>query len=425
MSPSSISWLNIAFVTSSSQLYTFAGPLRCNKWSATAPFLTTLPFGARLPFKIAIPPSSWTGLSKVWITSVFLFSTVSKFSLIVLPVTVNWLVSILSPNVFNTAWIPPAKCKSIIESSPAGEIRAIWGTFLEILSNNSKSTDKPLTSLARAGMWRAVLEDPPNAISTAIALLNDSWVKISDGLMSSSTSLTICLPDFNAIWLFSSVLAWVVAQVGRDKPNVSVIQAIVFAVNKPEQLPAPGQAHFSSSVTSSSDILPAEQAPTASNTVIKSAGLPLYSPETIGPPVTTIDGTSTLVAPIIIPGTTLSQLGINTSPSKACPLVILSTVAAMISLEGKEYFIPSWFILIPSQIAIVSNSNGIPPAAIIPSLTNSTSSFKWIWPGTMSVKLFAIPINGFLKSSSSRPQALKRDLCGALWIPFFTLSLFI
>lgn len=32
----------------------------------------------------------------------------------------------------------------------------------------------------------------------------------------------------------------------------------------------------------------------------------------------------------------------------------------------------------------------------------------------MSVKLFAIPMNGFLKSSSSRPQALKRDLCGAL-----------
>ena len=32
----------------------------------------------------------------------------------------------------------------------------------------------------------------------------------------------------------------------------------------------------------------------------------------------------------------------------------------------------------------------------------------------ISVKLFAIPMNGFLKSSSSSPQALKRDLCGAL-----------
>ena len=66
-----------------------------------------------------------------------------------------------------------------------------------------------------------------------------------------------------------------VAQVGRDNPNVSVIQAIVFAVNNPEQLPAPGHAHFSSSFTSSSVIFPAEYAPTASNTVIKSAGLPL------------------------------------------------------------------------------------------------------------------------------------------------------
>ena len=87
-------------------------------------------------------------------------------------------------------------------------------------------------------------------------------------------------------------------------------------------------------------------------------------------------GTSTRQAPIIIPGTTLSQLGINTSPSNACPLVMLSTVAAIISLEGSEYFIPSWFILIPSQIAIVSNSKGIPPAAIIPSLTNSTKSLR-------------------------------------------------
>ena len=95
------------------------------------------------------------------------------------------------------------------------------------------------------------------------------------------------------------------------------MQAMVFAVNRPEQLPAPGQAHFSSSITSSSVIFPAEYAPTASKTVIKSAGLPLYCPDFIGPPVTTILGTFTRAAPIIIPGTTLSQLGIRTSPSNA------------------------------------------------------------------------------------------------------------
>ena len=167
-----------------------------------------------------------------------------------------------------------------------------------------------------------------------------------------------------------------VAQVGRDNPNVSVMHAIVLAVKSPEQLPAPGQAHLSSSMTSSSVIIPAEYAPTASNTVIRSAGLPLYWPDCIGPPVTTIDGTSTRAAPMIIPGTTLSQLGIKTSPSNACPLVMDSTVAAMISLDGREYFIPSWFMLIPSQTAIVSNSNGIPPAATIPSLTYSTSSLR-------------------------------------------------
>ncbi len=33
-------------------------------------------------------------------------------------------------------------------------------------------------------------------------------------------------------------------------------------------------------------------------------------------------------------------------------------------------------------------------------------------PGIISIKELATPINGLLKSSSLRPVALKRDLCG-------------
>ena len=56
---------------------------------------------------------------------------------------------------------------------------------------------------------------------------------------------------------------------------VSVMHAMVFAVNNPEQLPAPEHAHFSSSSSSSSVILPDDNSPTASKTVIKSAFLSL------------------------------------------------------------------------------------------------------------------------------------------------------
>src|SRR5574344_22035 len=162
---------------------------------------------------------------------------------------------------------------------------------------------------------------------------------IFEGIKSSSTISTILLPVALANSFLLGSKARVVPQVGRLIPKVSVKQAIEFAVNNPEQLPAPGHATLSSSSNSSSVILPEDNSPTASQTVIKSAFLPLNFPGTIAPPVKAIVGISNLPAAINIPGTTLSQLGIKTSPSKLCPLTILSTVAATISLEGKEYFI--------------------------------------------------------------------------------------
>ncbi len=199
---------------------------------------------------------------------------------------------------------------------------------------------------------------------------------MSDGFKSSFTISTILLPLATANSFFLSLNARAVAQVGKLIPRVSVTHAMVFAVNNPEQLPAPGQAQHSNSYSSSSVIFPEDNSPTASNTVIKSAFLSLYFPGSIGPPVTKMDGTSSLAAAISIPGTTLSQLGIITRPSKQCPIVMLSTVLTTISREASEYFIPSWFIAIPSQIAMVSNSNGIPPATLIPSFTYSTNSLR-------------------------------------------------
>jgi hypothetical protein len=85
--------------------------------------------------------------------------------------------------------------------------------------------------------------------------------------------------------------------------------------------------------------------------------------------VTTIVGTLQRTAAMSMPGTILSQVPTQTRPSNRCASTISSTASAMFSREGREYRIPSWPIAIPSQIPMVPNSNGTPPAAATPSCT--------------------------------------------------------
>jgi len=70
---------------------------------------------------------------------------------------------------------------------------------------------------------------------------------------------------------------------------------------------------------------------------------------------------------IIIPGMFLSQPPMVTSPSIRSPKETSSTESAMTSREMSDAFIPSVPIEIASEIVIVPNSIGIPPAASIPS----------------------------------------------------------
>ena len=60
-----------------------------------------------------------------------------------------------------------------------------------------------------------------------------------------------------------------------------------------------------------------------------------------------------------------------------------------------------------------------------PIFTACTILSMFICPGTISLYELTIPTNGFSNSSSVNPNALNRDLCGAVAIPFFTASLFI
>ena len=73
------------------------------------------------------------------------------------------------------------------------------------------------------------------------------------------------------------------AEPGSDNPSASPIELIVLAVNMPPQAPSPGQAFFSIANNSSSVIVPAAQAPIASNTDVMSSALPFRYPGWVDP----------------------------------------------------------------------------------------------------------------------------------------------
>ena len=145
---------------------------------------------------------------------------------------------------------------------------------------------------------------------------------------------------------------------------------MLLAVNMPEQLPQVGQAAFSISSSSSAVISPLCRCTPPTKASIRSTVLPsAVLPASIGPPETKIVGMFTRIAPMNMPGTILSQLGMQIMPSKQCASIIVSTQSAISSREGSEYFIPTWPIAMPSSTPMVLNTNGTPPAARTHSLT--------------------------------------------------------
>ena len=161
-------------------------------------------------------------------------------------------------------------------------------------------------------------------------------------------------------------------------PSTSVRLFMVFAVNSPAQDPQLGHARNSIASISSAERSPDSNLPAASNIVLTLMLRPFQRPANIGPPLTTTVGIFSRPAAMSMPGTTLSQFGIMTRPSKACPLATASTESAISSRLARGYFIPPCPMAIPSQIAMAGNSTAIPPASAIPILTASAISLKCI-----------------------------------------------
>ena len=100
-------------------------------------------------------------------------------------------------------------------------------------------------------------------------------------------------------------------------------------------------------------------------------------------------------------GIVLSQPLIAITASNAWANATSSIESAITSRLTSDAFIPSVPIVIPSEIATVLNSIGVPPASRIPSFTLAARARKWKLHGIVSIQVLATPMSGLLSASSS------------------------
>ena len=136
----------------------------------------------------------------------------------------------------------------------------------EAMRSKSSSSRSTAASWAMAMRWSTALVEPPVAATAEMAFSTDSRVMMSRGrTLRSSRSMTI-RPASKAVSALAPSMAGTTLAPGGLMPRKSSAVAMVLAVNWPPQAPAPGQAAFSISISSSAVSLPAAWAPTPSNT---------------------------------------------------------------------------------------------------------------------------------------------------------------
>ena len=87
--------------------------------------------------------------------------------------------------------------------------------------------------------------------------------------------------------------------------------------------------------------------------------------------------------------------------SNRWPRVTSSIESATTSRLTRLVFMPLVPIVMPSEMAIVLNSIGVPPAARMPSFTRAESERRWYVHGIVSIQVEATPMSGFDSASSS------------------------
>ncbi len=116
---------------------------------------------------------------------------------------------------------------------------------------------------------------------------------------------------------------------------------------------------------------------------------PQNLPLSIAPPDSTIDGRSTLAAPISSAGVVLSQPMSRTTPSIGLARIDSST--SMLIRLRKSMAVGRRFV---SPLDITGNSTGNPPISHTPRLTWSASWRKCALQGVSSDQVLQIPMTG-------------------------------
>ena len=190
----------------------------------------------------------------------------ARFSAIVLPVTVSASPCSrpASSRARMTTGTPPIASMSVITYRPNGLTSARCGTLSPMRLKSSR-VSSTFASLAIASRCSTALVEPPSAITTVIAFSNACLVRIVRAVMPASTRATTASPERSAKASRRESGDGGDALPGSDMPSASAAEAIVLAVYMPPHAPSPGQIARSMASTSSRVILPARQAPTASN----------------------------------------------------------------------------------------------------------------------------------------------------------------
>ena len=126
--------------------------------------------------------------------------------------------------------------------------------------------------------------EPPEVAPAAIAFSSERFVMIELGRRSSASTSSTSRPHSSATLPFLPSSAGTIELPIGEIPSTSNAIAIVLAVNWPPHAPAPGEAWFSRSVSSSSVRSPAAWAPIPSNTSWIVTSLPRQRPGAIEPP---------------------------------------------------------------------------------------------------------------------------------------------
>src|SRR5438552_1901682 len=125
-------------------------------------------------------------------------------------------------------------------------------------------------------------------------------------------------------------------------------------------------------------------------------------------------GTSRRRRAMAPPGIVLSQPTSTTMASNMWPRPTSSIESAMTSRLTRDVFMPSVPIVMPSLMAIVLNSIGVPPASRTPRFTCSASPRRLKLHGIVSVQVLAMPMMGRAMSSSVKPMALRYEQSRAI-----------